>query len=808
MRSTVRQSKLVRILISLCALLFPTLRPASPVSSMTGPATSGLTSLELITQVEGPVNAVAVVEPYAYIGVGPRLVILDMTRPDNPRRIGLSAPILRDRAGIGDVHVAGNYAYVAAGIGGMAIFDISQPYLPTQVASDETEAWMVSVTGQLLFVTQGGKLRIWNVADPTHPQVESEINTPNMGYDDFTDVTAAGNYVYVTQTGAFNGVQAIDVTDPRHPAIVDSLPVAGLPNSIKIDGNKLYIGARNTSQSTADGGFHIVDARNPHNLQELGALGGSITAVDIFGTRAYALGSSVLVIDIASPQSPREIGRYDVPGSGQSIAATSRHVYVAERPRSMPGLSSSEVGGLRIVDVTRPSAPASLGFYNTTAEIRDVAVSGNYAFAAAGKEGFVVFDLRNLVYPRTVAILESEGSQSLAVAISGTLAYVLERSFSGGQGGLRVVDISDVHNLRTVSFSPFDDTGVDLTVVGGTVYVLNYNGFIVFDVTNPERPTALCSMSMEQGGGLAVRNTYAFVARRGGLSVIDVADPASCTQVGTLNLAGSSTSIAVNANLAYIGQNWYTNGLNIVDIANPQRPRAIGFLATPYPPYGIAAANARVYLTNFGLRVIDAQDPSHPREESQMVLPGWPGNLELVGRKVYVAASFGGMLVLRDNPSATAVIPVSGGTLTAPFDRTTYRFSAGTFPAETVVTHTARYGKNFALSSVRVGIGHFFENEARLLSTGQPVDPARPYELVVTYFDSELGPAMEGTLALHRWDGTQWVQEPSSVLDPFSNTIRAAPTQFGLWAVLGDTRPLFFPVVQGETASHSEVPAG
>ena len=74
------------------------------------------------------------------------------------------------------------------------------------------------------------------------------------------------------------------------------------------------------------------------------------------------------------------------------------------------------------------------------------------------------------------------------------------------------MDISDVHNLRTVSFSPFDDTGVDLTVVGGTVYVLNYNGFIVFDVTNPERPTALCSMSMEQGGGLAVRNTYAFVA--------------------------------------------------------------------------------------------------------------------------------------------------------------------------------------------------------------------------------------------------------------------------------------------------------
>ena len=166
------------------------------------------------------------------------------------------------------------------------------------------------------------------------------------------------------------------------------------------------------------------------------------------------------------------------------------------------------------------------------------------------------------------------------------------------------------------------------------------------------------------------------------------------------------------------------------------------------------------------------------------------------------------MFILRDNPSATAVIPASGGTLTAPFDQTTYSFLAGTFPGEAQVTHIARYSENVVLPSPRVGIGHFFENEARLLSTGQPVDPARPYELVVTYFDSELGPAMEGTLALHRWDGSQWVPEPSSVLDPLANTITAAPTQFGLWAVLGDTRPLFFPTVRGKTSAHSDIPIG
>jgi len=91
MRRTVHPSRLVRSLTILCVVLFPTLVPPNPIPSMAGPATSGLASPELIAQVEGPVAAIAVVEPYAYIGVGPRLVVLDMARPENPRRIGLSA---------------------------------------------------------------------------------------------------------------------------------------------------------------------------------------------------------------------------------------------------------------------------------------------------------------------------------------------------------------------------------------------------------------------------------------------------------------------------------------------------------------------------------------------------------------------------------------------------------------------------------------------------------------------------------------------------------------------------------------------
>ena len=105
--------------------------------AQTGPAAGD--PLEPDGQIGGITNGLAARGDFVYIGVGPRLVILDMTRPDNPRRIGLSAPILMDRAGIGDVHVAGKYAFVAEVIGGMDMFIFSLPNMATSVASAEHE---------------------------------------------------------------------------------------------------------------------------------------------------------------------------------------------------------------------------------------------------------------------------------------------------------------------------------------------------------------------------------------------------------------------------------------------------------------------------------------------------------------------------------------------------------------------------------------------------------------------------------------------------------------------------------------------
>ena len=77
-------------------------------------------NVRLVSQIGGPINAVAAQGNYAYIGIGPRLIILDVSDPALPAFVGQSAVlpgIVESIALLGDP-LAGSgkfYAFVATG---------------------------------------------------------------------------------------------------------------------------------------------------------------------------------------------------------------------------------------------------------------------------------------------------------------------------------------------------------------------------------------------------------------------------------------------------------------------------------------------------------------------------------------------------------------------------------------------------------------------------------------------------------------------------------------------------------------------
>ena len=134
-----------------------------------GPLTLTAQNVDLVGQIGGATYAVAVAGHYAYVGVGPRLVILDITDPSQPIQVGRTAPFVDLVEG---VVVAADTAYVAAGTAGLRVIDVANPAAPAEVGFYDTpgDAQGVAVAGSFAYVADGSSgFRVVNVANPTAP---------------------------------------------------------------------------------------------------------------------------------------------------------------------------------------------------------------------------------------------------------------------------------------------------------------------------------------------------------------------------------------------------------------------------------------------------------------------------------------------------------------------------------------------------------------------------------------------------------------------------------------------------------------
>ena len=143
----------------------------------------------------------------------------------------------------------------------------------------------------------------------------------------------------------------------------------------------------------------------------------------------------------------------------------------------------------------------------------------------------------------------------------------------------------------------------------------------------------------------------------------------------------------------------------------------------------------------------------------------------------------------------SGTIGTGGGSLTSYYGDTTIQIPAGAITDTVVITQSPAYG--MPPGGNLTGIGHVFDATAVYSSTGQPaqIAPGQTYTITVQYTDAEKGPAIENTLALYYWDGSQWVKEPSSVVDTVANKVTATPDHFSLWAALGETRRVYLSLI-------------
>ena len=104
---------------------------------------------------------------------------------------------------------------------------------------------------------------------------------------------------------------------------------------------------------------------------------------------------------------------------------------------------------------------------------------------------------------------QSQWQSAYAVAVQGDYAYI-----AAGEGGLRIVDISDSTQLVEVGCYDTPGSATSVTVGGSYAYVGDDTyGLRIIDITNPGTPTeAGFYATINYVEGVAISGNYAYVA--------------------------------------------------------------------------------------------------------------------------------------------------------------------------------------------------------------------------------------------------------------------------------------------------------
>lgn len=267
-------------------------------------------------------NNVDIAGSYAYVAGGAGgLFVVDVSNPDSPFIVtSLDTPGTSI-----DVKVSGNNAYIADGSSGLRIIDVSAPSVPLELGFVDTPGIAQDLVKRdnLVFVADGTSgLQIIDVTNPDNPTIMSFVDTPGTA----KGVDVEGNIALVADG---NTVQIIDITDPALPTILGSVPVSGNVLDLVVRDNYAYVTAYN-------GGFHVVDFSTPANPSVV-ATSNAIVPRDVALSDQFALFAEqlfpnvVAIYNIATPTSPAftttinfsPLGDY----AGTGIALTREYVY-------------------------------------------------------------------------------------------------------------------------------------------------------------------------------------------------------------------------------------------------------------------------------------------------------------------------------------------------------------------------------------------------------------------------------------------------------------------------------------------------
>lgn len=187
---------------------------------------------------------------------------------------------------------------------------------------------------------------------------------------------------------------------------------------------------------------------------------------------------------------------------------------------------------------------------------------------------------------------------------------------------------------------------------GSVTLVSRFTNWIASGIGDWVHATTTSSVDLSgnnNGLKVALSSNYAFIIRSGGspdFVILDISNPSSPSQTGSLDLTGTLVNIAVSGNYAYVTSNNNSAELQIIDISNPSSPNLTGtYNATGNTDgSGIFVSDTTAYLgrsdngSTDEFLVINISNPSNPSLVGSLNTSGDANEITVLGNYAYIAS--------------------------------------------------------------------------------------------------------------------------------------------------------------------------
>lgn len=461
------------------------------------------------------------------------------------------------------IAVDGNRLCVAAGSGGLKIYDVSDPTAPTLLGVwRHPDGWRpraLAVRDSLAYVGGTDTLFVLNVATPQSIRKLGALfaaASSEEGYD-VTKCVLRDTLLFCVVNDDSSSCAVVNVADPRHPRVVSRTGEGGLLPALKLAGDILI--------TAEPQGAAFYDASNPCSLKLRGRVFLPSLCHDLRARDSLVflslVSDGIQVVDISRPPQARPRGRYPpthtYPRAGGTVPAL-RDSFV------FTGFGDTNY--LYVLNAANPDSvflvgSCLLGPRPYTA-VRGVFLKDSLAYVACMNwMGLAICNVKDPHSPVLLSRIEIPGGSAdcYYAVVQNNLAYVA----SGGEG-LWIVDVTSPVSPQLRGHLPTPGFATtDVAVRDSIAFIVDdYAGCRIVNVRNPDDPVVIGVIPpvlLQQALGLWLDRNLLYLAHGfAGLRIYDVSDVTSPTEVGHYRTASPMCRVHVKDGLIHVAD--YSGG--------------------------------------------------------------------------------------------------------------------------------------------------------------------------------------------------------------------------------------------------------